>query len=288
MSTRIRVLTVAALLALCHAMSAGSAEYVLTFRKESARFEPDLADNRRSFTALVSLLQDFGSQPSLHIVLAGELRPACSAAPDCEALLLNRVEALATQIMDRSGGPAWIRALRWRGIPGTAAPVEGLRLRLLSDGTPLFSARCPYQVELADPRLPPLLGAVPARFEWVTVQGPAAVPITIDAQLRVRSAARVEITAWESYGDARLPLGSGLSQAQWTARQLKWHANLADVIVTGPPEDAGAHVPGADRRPPLERMDVGDELLDLPMGPLAPPPAAVSGCHLRLRWVSRL
>jgi hypothetical protein len=279
------------LLVLLQSAAAGSAEHVLTFRKGSAHFEIDLASNRVSFSSLISVLQNYGGQRSLQVLLVGELPPECSSAPDCQALalLMHRAEAVASDVQARG---RLARPLMWRAIPPASSHVEGLRLRVLSVGTQEFSQHCPVQLEISDPRLPPVLESTDGSPGWIAVSGPGALPITLDASIRLRSSQPMRLTVRQSPPGGDAVLSSGASQAQWSARQLKWDQDAAEVIIEFSPLAGSATPlvkPGAEAGGPAGLRGMGDPLRAADVGsqlrtwPTDPPPAGPErpGCHIR-------
>jgi hypothetical protein len=282
-----------ALLVLLNSTAAWSAERVLTFRKGSAHFEIDLAGNRTSFASLLAVLQNYGAQRSLQVLLVGELPPECSTAPDCEALtlLMHRAEAVASDVLTQTGGHL-AHPLRWRAIAPAASHVEGLRLRVLSVGAQDFSQHCPYQVEISDPRLPPVLESTDGSQGWISLSGPAVVPMTIEASVRLKSSQPTQLTVRQSWRNGNVVLSTGASQAQWSARQLRWEQDAGEVIVDASPLPGSARPlvkPLAGAGEPSGPKGVGDELLQADVGPQLvpwttdPPPAPPegAGCHIR-------
>jgi len=266
------VAAAATLAAIIHASQACATDYTLVFASGSASFVADQGDNATTLAAIASLLRNHGAAHSIDFVLVGELPAECSVNPECPASLLlrQRVEAVTTQLMAQPAAGDLVAQLQWRSISPATPHVEGLQLRTVSAPPRAFSGRCSYQLEIADPRLPPPLSAATSAPSWITVQGPGSVHITGDALIRVSSNATeksgpVTLTALESLKDHDVVLSSGSTQAQWTATQLQWEADGADVVV----EDSS------------QPRDIGDVVVpwDAQPGPPRATPAE-SGCHM--------
>lgn len=262
----------ATIAAMIYAAPGCAADYTLAFDSGSARFMADRGDNATTFSAIVSLLRAFNASHGIDFVLVGELPAECSATPDCTASLLlrQRVEAVTAQVTAQPAGGELIAQLRWQSIPPATPHVEGLQLRTVSAPPRAFSDRCSYQLEITDPRLPPPLPTAATTPSWVAVQGPGAVPITANTLIRISPGAAQKnppatLTALESLKDHDVVLSSGSAQAQWTAMQLQWEADDADVVV----EDSS------------QPRDIGDVVLPWDTQPSAPrtlPPE--TGCHM--------
>lgn len=261
--------TIAAIL---HAGPVCAADYTVVFASGSAKFAADQGGNAKTLAAIASLLRNHGASHSIDFVLVGELPAECSASPDCPASLLlrQRVEAVTAQLMAQPATGSLVAQLRWQSIPPATPHVEGLQLRTVSASPRAFSDRCSYQLEIADPSLPPPLSGATGAPSWIAVQGPGTVHITGDALLRVSSStvqksAPATLTALESLQDHDVVLSSGSPQAQWTAMQLQWEADGADVVV----EDSS------------QPRDIGDVVLPWDAQPSTPrAPAAELGCHM--------
>lgn len=266
------VAAAATLAAVFHASQGCAADYTLVFSSGSASFAADQGSNAAAITAIASLLRNHGVGHSIDFSLVGELPAECSANPGCPASLLlrQRVEAVTAQLMAQPGAGNLVAQLRWQPIPPATPHVEGLQLRTVSAPPKAFSDRCSYQLEIADPRLPPPLAAATSAPSWIAVQGPGAVHITGDALIRVSSGtgkkdAPVTLTALESLKDHDVVLSSGSTQPQWTAMQLQWGADGADVIV----QDSS------------QPRDIGDVVLPWDPEPdTAKAAPAESGCHM--------
>ena len=266
------VVAAATIAAIIHAGPGWAADYTFAFESGSAKFVADRGSNATTLSAIASLLRNHGASHSIDFVLVGELPAECSAAPDCPASLLlrQRVEAVTAQLLAQPTTGNLVAQLRWQSIPPATSHVEGLQLRTVSAPPKAFSDRCSYQLEIADPSLPPPLSAATGAASWIAVQGPGAVHITGDALLRVSSAtaqknAPATLTALESLKDHDVVLSSGSTQAQWTAMQLQWEADGADVVV----QDSS------------QPRDIGDVVLPWDAQPSTPRAApAESGCHM--------
>jgi hypothetical protein len=242
MSRRILIMAAALGLSQVSVGIASAAEYLFVFQPLDAHFVPELAANRESLAAALGLLRDYGMAESLHFVLIGELPAPCLAAADCEArsLLKRRVESITAEMAALPDGARWVTQLQWQPIPlgPAAARVEGLQLRLRLDPPSVFSGQCPYQLQVTDPRLPPQLPTDDTQSGtqsdlWVSVRGLAAVPVSGAASMRVTAAVRNSgtVTAIQKMDDHDALLGSGSMQAQWTAAQLNWNADAAEVDI---------------------------------------------------------
>jgi hypothetical protein len=91
-----------------------------------------------------------------------------------------------------------------------------------------------------------------------------------------------------------VPIGTGTSQAQWSARELKWEAAAADVIVEGRPLPGPATPLVKPQLAPLAPSGpkgVGDELLRADVGdhvnlwPGDQPPLPQEGPGCRIHFV---
>ncbi len=267
------VAAAATVAAIIHAGPGCAADYALIFAGGSARFVADQGANATTLAAIAALLRNHGASRSIDFVLVGELPAECSATPECPASLLlrQRVEAVTAQLMALPATGNLVAQLRWQSIPPATPHVEGLQLRTVSPPPKAFSERCSYRLEIADPGLPPSLSATAGTASWIAVQGPGAVHITGDASIRVSSSSTAQkntpatLTALESLKDRDLVLSSGSTQAQWTALQLHWEADGADVVV----EDSS------------QPRDIDDVVL--PWDPQPGTPRALpaeSGCHM--------
>ncbi len=244
---RRRLAMVAVAIALCGAGIDRAAQYAFIFEKASGQFVPELADNRTTLAALHSLLEDYATARGLQFVLVGELPADCPATSDCPGaiLLRQRAQAITSQLMLQPDGATLVAMLQWRAVPPATAHIEGLRLRVQPVTPTDFSDRCPYQLEVTDPRLPSLLTAGDDNQGWVGIQGLAAIPITEGAAIRVRAAhpafSSATIVASESLSDHDVELISGPLQVQWSAEQLEWSDDGADVVIEGgaQPRDIG-------------------------------------------------
>lgn len=258
--------------AIIHAGLGCAADYTLVFEGGSAKFVADQGGNATTLAAIAALLRNHGASHSIDFVFVGELPAECSATPDCPASLLlrQRVEAVTAQLLAQPAAGSLVGQLRWQSVPPATPHVEGLQLRSVSAPPKAFSDGCAYQLEIADPSLPPPLSAAGGTPSWIAVQGPGAVHITGDALMRVSSSsaqknAPATLTALESLKDHDVVLSSGSPQAQWTAMQLQWEADGADVVV----QDSS------------QPRDIGDVVLPWDAQPSTPRAApAESGCHM--------
>jgi hypothetical protein len=258
MTGRILITAAAALFAALTAGPASAAEYLFAFEPLDAHFAPERADNRASLAAVVALLQDYGTAEGLHFVFVGEVPAECFAAAECDARSLHkrRLESIEVEMAALPDGARWAPQLQWQAIPMAAqsAHVEGLQLRLRVDSPSVFSGQCPYQLQVTDPRLPPQLAAVGGEPNaWVPMRGLAAVPVSGAASMRVTPAVRNSgsVTATQRVNDHDALLGSGSTQAEWSAGQLNWSGGAADVDIDGAsqPRDIGNVILPWDENP---------------------------------------
>ena len=243
-----RLFMVAAAMLFARSAASSAAEYTFVFDPLDAHFSPQLAGNHDALTATVSLLQDYGGAEGVHFILVGALPADCLAAVDCDArdLLKRRVESLSAEVAASADGARLLTLLQWQSVPfaSESLHVEGLQLRLRVDPPAVYSAQCPYDLQVTDPRLPAEVAATGDQPpSWVSVRGLVAVPISVAASVRVTSAIRNsgEVTATQRRKDHNARLNSGAIQAQWSASQLNWDADAADVEIASDsqPRDIG-------------------------------------------------
>jgi hypothetical protein len=238
--------------------AASAAEYLFLFEPKDAHLTLERADNRASLTATLALLQDYGTAAGMHFVLVGDLPAECLAAADCEARSLQqrRVEAIQAAMAALPDGMRSVRQLQWQPIPVKPDRIhaEALRLLLRVDPPAVFSGQCPYQLQVTDPRLPAeleVLGEEPT--EWVPMRGLTAVPVSSAASMRVTPSVRNSgtVTVTQRLNDHDALLGSGSAQAQWSAGQLQWNADAADVDIdsASQPRDIGNVILPWDENP---------------------------------------
>jgi hypothetical protein len=248
MSRRFLSIVAAAMFAQSAPATASAAEYLFLFEPEDAHFTPALAENRSSLAAALALLQDYGTAVGMHFVLVGDLPAECLTAPDCEARSLQkrRVESIRAAMAALPDGTRWMTQLQWQPISTTPEHIhaEVLRLLLRLDPPSVFSGQCPYQLQVTDPRLPAeleVLGEEPTA--WVSMRGLTAIPVSGAASMRVTPAVRNSgtVTVTQRLNDHDALLSSGSAQAQWSAGQLKWDADAADVDIdsASQPRDIG-------------------------------------------------
>jgi hypothetical protein len=258
MSRRLLIVAAAAICAGSAMGTASAAEYLFVFEPVDAHFAPERADNRSSLAATLSLLQDYAGAEGVHFVLAGDLPAECVAAADCEARSLQkrRVDSIKAEIAALPDGARWSAQLQWQATPSASegTHVEGLQLRLRLDPPSVFSGECPYQLQVTDPRLPAELSAAGAEPKaWVSVRGLDAIPISGAASMRATAAVRNSgtVTATQRLNDHDALLSSGSTQAEWSAGQLDWHADAADVDIgsASQPRDIGNVILPWDENP---------------------------------------
>ncbi len=268
----IRAAAAAALL-LC-ACGARAEEYTFQFDAGSAQFVESKGDNRQNVGRALSVIQDFGGAHGIQFVLLGEVPAECMADLKCEEvkLLRLRVEAVSERVIALSGSAGYAQLLRWQPVPPAVPHLEGLRLKIRDFASQVFSAQCPYHVQVSDPRLPGTLAAAGADQDWVTMVGTASVPVTENSSIRIRSASahssQAELAARQSFKDHETTLSSGSEQIQWRAAQLQWGEGAAGVIV----EDK------------LVSRDIDNELLPWNGDNSAPAPAASDGAGCRINF----
>ncbi len=225
-----------------------AAEYLYVFAPLEANFAPDLAGNRASMMATLSLLEDYSAAEGVHFVLAGELPAECAAAADCEArnLLKRRVESVTAALGALPDGARLVTLLQWQPIPPApgGSHVEGLELRLRLDPPAVFSGQCPFELQVTDPRLPAeLFSSDHEANPWVSVRGLTSIPVSTAASMRATPAVRNSgaVTASQRTSDHNAILSSGAVQVRWTAEQLTWTGDAADVDIDSEsePRDIG-------------------------------------------------
>lgn len=272
-ATGIRAAAVAVLL--LHGWSAWADEYNFIFDPGSAQFVESKAGNRENVGRVLSLIQDFGGTHGIQFVLLGEVPADCLADLKCSdaTLLRQRVEAVSGSVIALSGSGKSIQALRWQPIAPATPHLEGLRLRIRDFASQVFSAQCPYHVQLSDPRLPMTMAPDGADQVWATVVGSAPVPVTDRTSIRVQSgsaqSSQAELAARQSFKGHEAMLGSGSEQIQWSAAQFSWEDGGADVIV--------------EER--LVSRDIGNELLPWNTDGSSPSPPAsdAAGCRINFQ-----
>jgi hypothetical protein len=238
--------------------TASAAEYLFWFEPKEAHFAPERADNRGSLAATLALLKDYGTAVGMHFVLVGDLPAECLAAADCAArsLLQRRVESIRAAMAAMPDGRPWVTQLQSQpiSVKPERMHAEVLRLLLRVDPPSVFSGQCPYQLQVTDPRLPAeleLLGEEPT--VWVSMRGLTAVPVSSAASMRVTPAVRNSgtVTVTQRLNDHDALLSSGLAQAQWSAGQLQWNADAADVDIdsASQPRDIGNVILPWDENP---------------------------------------
>ncbi len=264
----------AAALLLC-AGAARADEYTFEFDPGSPQFVESKGGNRTNTGRVLSLIRHFGGTHGIQFVLLGEVPAGCMADLKCDEakLLRQRVQAVSERVIALSGTASSLQVLRWQPVPRATPHPESLRLRIRDLPSQVFSAQCPYRVQVNDPRLPRTIAPEGSDQEWVTIVGTAPVPVTDRTSIRVRSDAsrssQAELAAKQSFQDHETTLGSGSEPIQWNAAQLKWGAAGADVIV----EETRVS------------RDIGNELVPWnPDGAAPLPPAAdASGCRINFQ-----
>lgn len=264
---RIRSVLIAVLL--LFAGIARADEYIFEFDPGSAQLVESKGDNGARIRGVLALIRRFGSIQGVQFVLLGEVPAPCLADLKCDAakLLRKRVQAVSDGVVALSGSASSVQVLHWLAVARTTPTPELLQLRIRDLPSQVFSAQCPYRVQVNDPRLPRTIAPEGAQ-DWVTVVGTAPVPVTDQTSIRVRSdaagASQTELAAKQTFQGDEMSLGS-----EWTAAQLKWGEDVAAVIVE-------------EKR---VARDIGNELLAWnPDSPApAPPVAAASGCRINFK-----
>jgi hypothetical protein len=210
----------AALLCLI-AAAAPAADYLFSFGPGGAKLNLDRDDNKTAFGSMLELLRDFHGNHGFRFVLSGSDAPHCEAQSDCGALFMKRVQAVIDAIDAQPDDRKLSNDVEWRrgnGEPGAAEQQDSLQLRIAVLGSRSVSPRCPFLLEINDPRLPSSDG----HQDWLNISGLGEVYITSAAQIRVRGA--------DSSGV--------LAVKQWQARDLLAGNDTAEVpigaLATGP------------------------------------------------------
>lgn len=275
MRGQLDVRTAAAAALLVCVCGARAEEYTFNFDPGSPQLVESKDDNRANIGRALSLIQDFGGQHGIQFVLLGEVPAGCMADLKCDEvkLLRQRVEAVSERVIALSGSGSSVQELRWQPIPGSMPHLEGLRLRIRDFASQVFSAQCPYHLQVSDPRLPRTIAPDGTDQDWVTVVGTAPVPVTDRTLIRVRSGAsqssQAELAARQFFKDHQTTLDSGSEQIQWGAAQFKWGEGGADVIV----------------EEKLVSRDIGNELVPWNTDSASPAPAAsdTPGCRINFQ-----
>ena len=244
-----RYATTIALLAMSSA--AATATYEFAFETGSAHPIDD-STNTRTLTAVASLLHDYQSAVGLHFILIGQLPPACGEASECpeQRLLKQRVVTVIDRLMGaQPKGTNSAAQLRWESVVADGSRAETLWLGIRINESALWSAECPYHLQVNDPRLPPRLPTDGGDVQWIDLQGLNAVPLTAAAVVRVRLAESPDPSASISViqvldGKERV-LGRSRAEVQWSANDIHWSSDAADI----------------DIDPQLPSRDIGNALL---------------------------
>ena len=266
-------------------------DYRFVFAPFEARFDPRLAQNRATLAAASQLMRDLAGAGSVRFVLVGERQADCAAADtrcDSEGLVRQRVEAVAAELLAQSSNPQLVDHLQWQGMApvGGAGHVEGLSLRLRILAADPRPDLCPYQVQISDPRLPPLVAPDNSdATEWVPVTGLGAISVSAQGSVRVVAGAAPAgasfLTAIEMLPAGAVRLQSGVAQAQWRVTQMTWNAGAADVRISFGAQRGTLAASNTDT--PTRSRGVGDVVQDWPSPPAeAASPARACDLHFVL------
>jgi hypothetical protein len=242
----------------CGVHLAVAGDYQFAFGPGDARFDPALAHNRASMAATLRLLRDFAGAGGIRFVLVGE--------EETGTLVRRRVEAVAAELTAASADSDLVTRIQWQATPLVQGPahVEGLSLMLRVDATGPWSTLCPYQVQIADPRLPPVLAGAHAVVEWVPATGLTTIPVSAQGSVRVLSrdaaAGSAFFTAVEMLPQGPVRLQSGVSQAQWQVARMTWDAGVADVRID--PGSSRGGLVAANPDGGIHKRDIGNVVQD--------------------------
>ena len=242
----------------CGAHLAVAADYRFTFGPGDARFDPAQGQNRASMAATLRLLHEFAGAGGLRFVLVGE--------EDTGTLVRRRVEAVAAELTATSAEPDLVTRLQWQAtsLVRGAGHVEGLSLMLRVDASPSWSALCPYQVQIADPRLPPVFPRAHAAVEWVPATGLGVIPVSASGSVRVLSGEAAAgsgfFTAVEMLPRGPVRLQSGVTQAQWQVARMTWDDGVADVRID--PGASKSELVAANSDSNAHQRDIGNVVQD--------------------------
>lgn len=243
---------------ICGLHLAVAEDYRFTFGPGDARFDPALAQNRAAVAATLRLLREFADAGGVRFVLVGE--------EETGTLVRQRVEAVAAELTATSADPDLATRLQWQATPVVRGPghVEGLSLMLRVEATVPSSTRCPYQVQIADPRLPPVITRAHTEVEWVPAVGLAAIPVSPQGSVRILSGDAAAgdgfFTAVEILPQGPVRLQSGVSQAQWQVTRMTWDSGAADVRID--PGSSRSEIVAADADSGVHKRDIGNVVQD--------------------------